>query len=74
MYDNLAYLQNRPRDTDILEEYFVADYRMPQFEDGLREVILRNRANSRNGTIRTVHRGNITALPYAKQDIFGFAL
>jgi hypothetical protein len=74
MYDNLAYLQNRQRDTDILQEYFVADDRMPQFVDGLREVIQRNRANSLSGTIRALHRDNITALPYAKQGIFGFAL
>ncbi len=74
MYDDMAYLQNRLRDTDILQEYFVPYDRMPQFVDGLREVVQRNHANLLNVTIRTVHQDNITALPYAKQNMFGFVL
>jgi len=74
MYDDMAYLQNRLRDTDILQEYFVPYYRMPEFVDGLREVVQRNHANLLNVTIRTVHKDTVTALPYAKQDMFGFVL
>jgi len=47
---------------------------MPEFVDGLREVVQRNKANLLNLTIRTVHRDTVTALPYAKQDMFGFVL
>ena len=74
MYDDMAYLKNRLPDTDILQEYFVPYDRMPEFVDGLRDVVQRNRANLLNVTIRTVHRDTVTALPYAKQDMFGFVL
>jgi FAD/FMN-containing dehydrogenase len=74
MYDDMAYLRNRLRDTDILQEYFVPYERMPEFVDGLREVVHRNQANLLNVTIRTVHKDTTTALPYAKQDMFAFVL
>lgn len=74
MYDDMAYLNNRLRDTDILQEYFIPYDRMPEFVDGLREVVQRNRANLLNVTIRTVHKDTVTALPYANQDMFGFVL
>jgi len=74
MYDDMAYLQNRLRDTDILQEYFIPYDRMPEFVDGLRGVVQQNRANLLNVTIRTVHRDAVTALPYATQDMFGFVL
>ena len=74
MYDDMAYLKNRLRDTDILQEYFVPYDRMPEFVNGLRDVVRRNRANLLNVTIRTVHKDDVTALPYATQDMFGFVL
>lgn len=74
MYDDMAYLKNRLRDTDILQEYFVPYDRMPEFVDSLRGVVERNKANLLNVTIRTVHKDTITALPYAKEDMFGFVL
>ena len=74
MYDNMAYLENRLPDTDILQEYFIPYDRMPEFVDGLREVVKRNRANLLNVTIRTLHHDTVTALPYAKDDMFGFVL
>jgi FAD/FMN-containing dehydrogenase len=74
MYDDMAYLHNRLRDTDILQEYFVPFDKMPEFVDGLREVVQRNGANLLNVTIRTVHKDTITALPYATTDMFGFVL
>ena len=74
MYDDMAYLDNRLRDTDILQEYFVPYDRMPEFVDGLRNVVQRNGANLLNVTIRTVHKDTVTALPYATQDMFGFVL
>ncbi len=74
MYDDMAYLKNRLRDTDILQEYFIPYGRMPEFVDGLRNVVQRNKANLLNVTIRTVHRDKVTALPYAKEDMFAFVL
>ena len=74
MYDDMAYLKNRLRDTDILQEYFVSYDRMPNFVDGLRETVQRSHANLINVTIRTVHKDTITALPYARDDMFGFVL
>ena len=74
MYDDMAYLKNRLPDTDILQEYFIPYDRMPQFVDGLRTVVERNRANLLNVTIRTVHKDTVTSLPYAKDDMFGFVL
>lgn len=74
MYDNMGYLENRLRDTDILQEYFVPYDRMPEFVDGLRETVERNHANLLNVTIRTVHKDTITALPYATGNMFAFVL
>lgn len=74
MYDDMAYLENRLRDTDILQEYFVPYDRMPEFVDGLRRVVRANGANLLNVTIRTAHKDTITALPYAREDVFGFVL
>jgi FAD/FMN-containing dehydrogenase len=74
MYDDMAYLKNRLRDTDILQEYFVPYDRMPEFVDGLRATVERNHANLLNVTIRTVHQDTVTAIPYARQDMFGFVL
>ena len=74
MYDDMAYLKNRLADTDILQEYFVPYDRMPEFVDGLRDVVQRDHANLLNATIRTVHKDTITALPYAREDMFAFVL
>jgi FAD/FMN-containing dehydrogenase len=74
MYDDMAYLKNRLRDTDILQEYFIPYDRMPEFVDSLRTVVQRDHANLLNVTIRTVHKDTTTALPYAKQNMFAFVL
>jgi FAD/FMN-containing dehydrogenase len=74
MYDDMAYLKNRLPDTDILQEYFIPYNRMREFVDGLRDVVIRNHANLLNVTIRTVHKDTVTALPYAKENMFAFVL
>lgn len=74
MYDDMAYLRNRLKDADILQEYFLPYTRMPAFVDELRQVVRRNQANLLNVTIRAVHKDHVTALPYAKQDMFAFVL
>jgi decaprenylphospho-beta-D-ribofuranose 2-oxidase len=69
MYDDMAYLENRLRDTDILQEYFVPYDRMPEFVDGLRGTVERTHANLLNVIIRTVHKDTITSIPYATGDM-----
>jgi FAD/FMN-containing dehydrogenase len=74
MDDSMKYLKNRLRDTDILQEYFVPPEKMSEFIDGLRGVVRRNGANLLNVTLRIVHKDTVTALPYAKKDMFAFVL
>ena len=74
MYDAMGYLKNRLPDTDILQEYFIPHDQMPAFIDGLRKTVKENDANLLNVTIRIVSKDEVTALPYAKQDMFAFVL
>ena len=74
MYDSMDYLNNRLRDTDILQEYFIPHDKMPPFVDGLRSIVKGNGANLINVTIRIVGKDEITTLNYAKQDMFAYVL
>ena len=74
MDDSMGYLKSRTRDTNILQEYFIPREKMAPFVDGLRAIVSDDLANLLNVTIRIVHRDTITALPYAKQDMFAFVL
>jgi FAD/FMN-containing dehydrogenase len=74
MYDSMDYLENRLRDTDILQEYFIPQQRLPEFVDGLHKIVDVNGANLINVTIRIVHKDTITALPYAREDMFAYVL
>lgn len=74
MYDSMDYLENRLKDTDILQEYFIPHGKMPEFVDGLRRIVQTNGANLINVTIRIVHKDDITTLNYAKQDMFAYVL
>jgi FAD/FMN-containing dehydrogenase len=74
MDDETTYLRNRLRDTDILQEYFVAPPRFAEFVDGLRTIVSREGANLINATIRSVEGDTITALPYAPRAAFAIVL
>jgi FAD/FMN-containing dehydrogenase len=74
MYDSMDYLENRLPDTDILQEYFIPQRRMPEFVEGLHRIVASSGANLINVTIRIVHKDTITALPYAKEDMFAYVL
>jgi FAD/FMN-containing dehydrogenase len=74
MNDSMTYLRNRLNDTDILQEYFIPQDRMPEFIDGLRSIVRRDGSNLLNVTIRSVQKDTVTALPYATQDMFAFVL
>jgi FAD/FMN-containing dehydrogenase len=74
MADSMAYLQDDLPDTNILQEYFIPQEKGTAFVDGLRSAIQNNYANLLNVTVRIVHQDKITALPYAKEDMFAFVL
>jgi FAD/FMN-containing dehydrogenase len=74
MNDSMGYLKNRLHDTDILQEYFIPRDQMQQFVDGLRSIVRQDGSNLLNVTIRSVDADHVTALPYAKQDMFAFVL
>jgi FAD/FMN-containing dehydrogenase len=74
MADSMSYLKGRLEDTDILQEYFIPQARMAEFVDGLRRVVTNDGANLLNATIRIVSKDTITALPYAKDEMFAFVL
>lgn len=74
MYDAMGYLKNRLPDTDILQEYFIPYDRMPEFVDGLRDIVKKDGSNLLNVTIRRVQKDTVTSLPYAKEDMFAFVL
>jgi len=74
MYDSMPYLQNRLASTDILQEYFIPHDQFISFVDDLRAIVRNNNANLLNVTIRIVPKDNITALPYAKDDMFALVL
>jgi FAD/FMN-containing dehydrogenase len=74
MYDSMDYLENRLRDTDILQEYFIPREKLPEFVDGLRRIVKTNDANLINVTIRIVHKDDITVLNYAREEMFAYVL
>lgn len=74
MFDSMGYLKNRLRDTDILQEYFVPRDQLPAFVDGLRSIVGSTDVNLLNVTVRNVQKDEITALPYAQDDVFGLVL
>lgn len=74
MADSMSYLKGKLRDTDILQEYFIPHEETAAFVDGLRNIVERIGANLLNVTVRVVHRDTVTALPYAKTDMFAFVL
>ncbi|MCU1301055.1 MAG: FAD-binding protein [Candidatus Sulfotelmatobacter sp.] len=74
MYDSMNYLRNRLHDTNILQEYFIPQGKMSEFVSGLKAIVEANGANLLNVTIRVVHTDTVSALPYAKQDMFAYVL
>jgi FAD/FMN-containing dehydrogenase len=57
MHDSVPYLRNSLKnDTDILHEYFIPRDRFVAFIDGMRKVLLDNRANVLNASVRVVHK------------------
>jgi len=66
MNADLSYLDySSERDTDILQEYFIPVDRLPEFLDGLRETVEKNRLNLLSATIRYVPRNDESVLSYS---------
>lgn len=74
MYDSMLYLKNNLPDTDILQEYFISPEKFPEFVDGLKKIVTETNANLLNVTIRYVHKDKLSALPYAKENMFALVL
>ena len=55
---------------DILQEYFIPKGQINAFLEGLKTNIKKYKVNILNVTIREVKEDKITALPYAKNDVF----
>jgi FAD/FMN-containing dehydrogenase len=74
MYDSMEYLKSDLKDTDILQEYFVPFDQFDAFVEQLRTATEEEGVNLLNVTIRVVHKDEVSALPYATEDMFGFVL
>lgn len=74
MHDSVLYLRNAlPRETDILQEYFVPRDKLVPFVDGLREVVRQRKVNLVNASVRVVHAES-NFLNYAPADAFSVVL
>lgn len=59
---------------DILQEYFVPKAKLNLFIEALRKRVKENPINLLNVTIRELRKDTISALPYAKEDVFCLVL
>jgi FAD/FMN-containing dehydrogenase len=74
MHDSVYYLKNSlPRETDILQEYFIPRDRFIPFVDGLRSIVERDRVALLNASVRVVHQEQ-NFLSYAPADAFAIVL
>ena len=73
--EGVEIFENRsPFSTDILHEYFVPPEKAKAFIDGTREIVLRNKANLLNVTIRSVNEDKDTLLRYADRQMLAFVM
>lgn len=71
---SLRLLKNKlPRDTDILQEYFVPRAEILPFLDSMAAVLGENDAKLLNASVRVIHREEIM-LNYAREDMFSVVL
>jgi len=74
MHDSVPYLQNNlPRETDILQEYFVPRAGLLPFVTEMRALLLEQDANLLNASIRAVHAED-NVLTYAPEPAFSVVL
>ena len=73
--EGVEIFENRsPFSTDILHEYFVPPEKAKAFIDATKEIVLRNKANLLNVTIRSVNEDKDTLLRYADRQMLAFVM
>lgn len=74
MHDSVPYLYNRLKnDTDILHEYFIPRENFLPFVDELRDILIEDKVNLLNASVRIVHAEDIV-LNYSPTDSFSLVL
>jgi FAD/FMN-containing dehydrogenase len=74
MHDSVPYLRNAlPDDTDILHEYFIPRSQFVAFVDGMRKIMLDNKTNLLNASVRIVHQEE-NFLTYSPEPAFSLVL
>ncbi|KJC53602.1 FAD-binding protein [Bradyrhizobium sp. LTSP849] len=74
MHDSVPYLRNALQDeTDILHEYFIPRRNFTAFVDGMRKIMLANKTNLLNASVRIVHKED-NFLTYAPEPAFSLVL
>ncbi len=68
----LAY--DSPKDTDILQEYFVPTSRFADFMDAMRQIMSKRQVDLLSLTVRFVPKDSDCFLAYAREDSFAFVL
>ena len=62
------------KNKDILQEYFIPPAAFIDFVRVLQKLIIEYKINVMNVTVREIKKDNITMLPYATQNMFGFVI
>jgi len=68
------YVDHSAESIDVLHEYFVPRGKLAAFLDAIRPILLRERADLLNVTVRDVDRDDTTALPYARGDVYAVVM
>ena len=74
MHDSVPYLRNAlQNETDILHEYFIPRRNFVAFVDGMRKIMLDNKTNLLNASVRVVHKEE-NFLTYSPEPAFSLVL
>ena len=72
--DIALYVDRSAASTDILHEYFIPHGKLSTFIARVRPILMRERADLLNVTVRDIRKDDTTALPYAREDVFGVVM
>lgn len=65
---------DHPKDTDILQEYFVPVEHFEAFTEKLKEIVVKHGISLQNVTVRFVKRNEDSLLSFSRSDVFAFVL